>query len=135
MRAFYADWSNHLKTIDFDKLSQEGKVDYILFRTHLEHELRQLDIEARQLAEIQPLLPFAATIIDLEEARRSMEPIDSAKTAVTHINWKLVISQPFRALPDGTRAGWRIVPSPAVPATDDLHRAARKRCSGNQQPR
>ena len=60
-------------------MSQEGKVDYILFRTHLEHELRQLDIQGKQLAEIQPLIPFGKTIVEIEEARRRMEPIDSAK--------------------------------------------------------
>ena len=60
-------------------MSQDGKIDYILFKNHLEYELRQLDIQSRQLAEIEPLLPFAAKIIELEETRRRMEPIDSAE--------------------------------------------------------
>ena len=80
-RKFYSDALERIQKLDFDSMSQAGKVDYILFRSHLEHELRQLDIETKQLAEIQPLVPFAQTIIDLEEARRRMEPIDSAKTA------------------------------------------------------
>ena len=80
-RKFYSDTLERIQKLDFDSMSQAGKVDYILFRSHLEHELRQLDIETKQLAEIQPLVPFAQTIIDLEEARRRMEPIDSAKTA------------------------------------------------------
>jgi uncharacterized protein (DUF885 family) len=82
-RKFYSDALERIKDLDFDSMSQEGKVDYILFRNHLEHELRQLDIEAKQLAEIESLLPFAKSIVDLEEARRRMEPIDSAKTAAT----------------------------------------------------
>src|SRR4030081_1526430 len=64
-------------------MSQEGKVDYVLFRRHLAHELRQLDLEAKQQAEIEPLIPFGKTIIDFEESRRRMEPIDSAKAATT----------------------------------------------------
>ena len=80
-RKFYSDALERIQKLDFDAMSQAGKVDYILFRSHLEHELRQLDIETKQLAEIQPLVPFAQTIIDLEEARRRIEPIDSAKTA------------------------------------------------------
>jgi uncharacterized protein (DUF885 family) len=80
-KKFYHDWLISLQSLDFDSMSQDGKVDYILFKNHLEYELRQLDIQAKQLAEIQPLIPFAKTIIDLEEARRRMEPIESAKVA------------------------------------------------------
>lgn len=80
-RKFYAEALDRIKQLDFDRMSEEGKVDYLLFQSHLEHELRQLQIEEKQLAEVEPLLPFAKTIIDLEEARRRMEPMDSAKTA------------------------------------------------------
>ena len=82
-RKFYSDALERIQKLDFDSMNQEGKVDYILFRNHLEHELRQIDIEARQLVEIQSLVPFAKTIVDLEETRRRMEPIDSAKAAAT----------------------------------------------------
>jgi uncharacterized protein (DUF885 family) len=82
-RNLYNDWLASLQKLDFDSMSQDGKIDYILFKNHLEYELRQLDIQAKQLDEIQPLVPFAKTIIDFEETRRRMEPIDSAKTAAT----------------------------------------------------
>ena len=57
-RKFYADALERIQKLHFDSMSQEGKVDYILFRSHLEHELRQLDIEAKQMTEIAPLIPF-----------------------------------------------------------------------------
>ena len=82
-RQLYNDWLSSLQKLDFDSMSQDGKIDYILFKNHLEYELRQLAIQAKQLEEIQPLVPFAKTIIDFEEKRRRMEPIDSAKTAAT----------------------------------------------------
>src|SRR5687768_6170201 len=82
-KKYYTDWLASLNALDFDSMSQDGKVDYILFKTHLEYELRQLDIQAKQLSDIQPLIPFAKTIIDLEESRRRMEPINSAKVAST----------------------------------------------------
>ncbi|HEU4712039.1 MAG TPA: DUF885 family protein [Pyrinomonadaceae bacterium] len=82
-KKFYSDQLASLNAVNFDSMSQDGKVDYILFRNHLEYELRQIDIQAKQFAEIQPLIPFAKTIIDLEETRRRMEPIDSAKVAAT----------------------------------------------------
>lgn len=80
-KKFYSDWLASLQKLDFEQMSQDGKIDYLLFKNHLEYELRQLDIQARQISEIAPLLPFAKTIADLEEARRRMEPIDSAKAA------------------------------------------------------
>ena len=80
-RKFYSDALERIQKLNFDSMNQEGKVDYVLFRKHLEYELRQLDIQARQLGEIAELVPFAQRITDLEEARRRMEPIDSAKAA------------------------------------------------------
>ncbi len=82
-RKLFSDELSQIQNLNFDSMSQEGKVDYILFRNHLEHELRQLDIDAKQQAELEPLIPFARTIVDLEEARRRMEQLDSAKTATT----------------------------------------------------
>jgi uncharacterized protein (DUF885 family) len=102
-RKFYADALERIQKLDFDSMSQEGKADYVLFKNHLEHELRQLDIEEKQLAEIQPLIPFARTIVDLEEARRRMEPIDSAKAAATLTNLKKQIDDTRRVVDAGLR--------------------------------
>src|SRR5215210_7015819 len=82
-KKLYSDWLASLQTLDFDSMSEDGKIDYILFKNHLEYELRQLDIQSRQINEIEPLLPFAAKIIELEEARRRMETINSAQIAAT----------------------------------------------------
>ncbi len=104
-RKFYSDALERIQKLDFDSMSQEGKVDYILFRSHLEHELRQLDIEAKQLAEIEPLIPFAKTIVDLEEGRRRMEPIDSAKAATSLNNLRKQVDDRRRLVEAGLRAG------------------------------
>src|SRR5215208_771926 len=80
-KKFYSDWLASLQSLDFDSMGQDGKIDYLLFKNHLEYELRQLDIQSRQINEIEPLVPFATKIIELEEARRRMEPMDSARTA------------------------------------------------------
>jgi uncharacterized protein (DUF885 family) len=104
-RKFYSDALERIQKLDFDSMSQEAKVDYVLFKNHLEHELRQLDIEAKQLAEIQPLVPFSKTIVDLEEARRRMEPIDSAKTAATLNDLKKQVDETRRRVEAGLRGG------------------------------
>lgn len=81
MKLFYSDWQARLARLDFNRLSHDGQVDYLLFKNHLDHELRQLDLQAKQLAETEPLMPFARAIIELHEARRRMEPVNPQKTA------------------------------------------------------
>src|ERR1700754_961940 len=97
-RKFYEEWLASLKAQDFDSMSEDGKVDYVLFKNHLEYELRQLDIQGQQLSEIQPLIPFADTIINLEEARRRMEPINSAKIAATLTELRKQVDESRRAI-------------------------------------
>ena len=83
LEAFYAEQLRLLDGINFDALSQPGKVDYLLLRDRLTSEQRQLAAEARAEEEIAVLIPFQQTIIGLEEARRRMETIDPQKSAVT----------------------------------------------------
>ena len=82
-KQFYSDWLATIGKLNFDAMSQDGKVDYLLFRTHLEHELQQLELDAKAFAEITPLMPFAKTITELAEARRNMEKIEPFKIAST----------------------------------------------------
>ena len=101
-KKFYGDWLKSLQSLDFDSMSQDGKIDYLLFKNHLEYELRQLDIQSRQLSEIEPLVPFAAKIIELEETRRNMAPIDSAKAAATLNELRKQVDQQRRAVERNT---------------------------------
>src|ERR1051326_7338527 len=100
-KKFYGEWLASLKSVAFDSMSQDGKIDYLLFKNHLEYELRQLDIQAQQLAEIQTLLPFATTIIDLEEARRRMEPIKPGEIAGTLTELKKQVDDRRRVVEGG----------------------------------
>jgi uncharacterized protein (DUF885 family) len=103
-KKFYDEWLASLQSLDFDSMSQDGKIDYILFKNHLEYELRQLDIQARQISEIEPLVPFGTKIIELEEARRRMEPIDSAKIAATLNDLRKQVDDRRRAVELGLRS-------------------------------
>lgn len=70
---FYNDWLADLQKLEFDRLSQEDKIDFLLFENHLRNQLRQQQIRDKHEAEMSPLLPFAKTIVDLDESRRRME--------------------------------------------------------------
>jgi hypothetical protein len=106
-RQFYTDWLKAMQKLDFDSMRQAGKVDYVLFKNHLEYELRHLDIQSKQLAETEPLLPFAETITELEEARRRMEPINAAKLAATLTALKTQIEERRRLVELGLKSDGR----------------------------
>jgi len=103
-RKFYNEWLASLQSLNFDSMSQDGKIDYVLFKNHFEYELRQLDIQSRQISDIEPLLPFATKIIELEEARRRMEPMDSARTAATLNELRKQVDERRRAIELGLRS-------------------------------
>ena len=84
LRAFQEAWLKALAAIDFAKLSQEGKADYVLLRTHLEYQQALVGREERNERDIAPLVPFAQTITRLAEDRQKLEFItaDAARAAV-----------------------------------------------------
>ncbi len=81
LKKFYTEWLDRLPALNFDSFSEDGKIDYLLFQGHLQHELRQLDLATKNQAEAAPLVPFSPAIIDLEVARRRMDPVDGKKAA------------------------------------------------------
>ncbi|HZW31580.1 MAG TPA: DUF885 family protein, partial [Isosphaeraceae bacterium] len=98
VRDFTEQWLDRIGSLDFDRLSQDGKVDYLLLKNHLAHELRQLDLRAKQRAETNPLVPFARTILELDEARRALEPRDWSKVAGDLTRLTKEITEARRAL-------------------------------------
>ncbi len=107
MKRFYSDWLAVIAKLDFDAMGQDGRIDYLLFKNHLDHELRQLDLQTKALAETAPLVPFAQTITDLEDSRRRMEAIDSAKTAALFTKMARQIDGTTKGLEAGLTADAR----------------------------
>lgn len=81
--AFFDGQLRLLESFHFDAMSQSGKVDYLLLRSHIEGEQRQLAANAKEEAEVATILPFQQDIYGLEEARRRMETLDEKKAAAT----------------------------------------------------
>lgn len=91
LKKFFQTAQGALAAKNFDSLSQDGKVDYIVFRNGLEHELRTLDRETAEQAETAAYLPFSATVFSLEEARRKMGQVEgpAAAKALTELNTQI----------------------------------------------
>jgi hypothetical protein len=83
MRQFYEAWRAAIQPIQFDSLPQEGRIDYLLFRNKLDHEIRQLDLNRKRSEEIADLTPFAPAIVELKEARQRVDPLDPSAAAAT----------------------------------------------------
>jgi uncharacterized protein (DUF885 family) len=81
LEKFYADTLAQLAAMNFDALSQEDKVDYLLLKNHVTAGQHRLALEKRRTEEIMPLLPFAATIEDMMEKKRLMQHPDAEKDA------------------------------------------------------
>lgn len=101
LRGFYRAWQSALGRLDFDRLSQQGRVDYILLNNRLTYELRLLDREERSFAETAALVPFAGAVAALEEARRGMLTVDPRDAAATVARLAADIDQVRRAVEAG----------------------------------
>lgn len=66
MREFYSTWLKRVGEIDFDKLGQEGKVDYVLLSNYLKHQLALIDRREKQRSEMAALIPFADRLLALQ---------------------------------------------------------------------
>jgi uncharacterized protein (DUF885 family) len=83
MREFYVGWRARLRELDFDKLGQEGKVDYVLLDNYAKHQVDLLDRQDKLRADAAPLLPFADRLLGLQDRRRNLESIDARNAART----------------------------------------------------
>ena len=81
MKQFQEEWRAALEALDFDSLGQPGRIDYVLLRNEIEHELRELEIRDERAAEMLPLIPFGRTIVAAQEARRRLDPVDPVRVA------------------------------------------------------
>jgi uncharacterized protein (DUF885 family) len=79
--ALYNAWIGELRRLDFERLDHESQIDYLLFENHLRDELRLLDLRVKRQEEMAPLLPFAKTIVELDEARLRKELPNGEKQA------------------------------------------------------
>ena len=79
--------ADRLGEVDFEKLSQEGKVDYLLLQNRLGHDLSLLGREEARFREMQALLPFAAAIMDLHERQRRMETVAGERPRAPWRGW------------------------------------------------
>ncbi len=81
LHRFNAEYQQRLGDVDFSSLDQAGKVDYLLFRTHLEYERKNTASERTRTAEALAMVPWVRPVVEMIEARQRVEPMDPAAAA------------------------------------------------------
>jgi uncharacterized protein (DUF885 family) len=117
---FYRRQSDALNGIDFDKLDQAGRIDYLLLRNKIDFESKQLAHQKEHAEEIASLIPFAQPIIGLEEARARLDPMDAEQSAKTLAAIGKQVSEAIKNLDAAIKAMSQSAQKPVL-----LDRAAR----------
>ena len=103
-REYYRGWQARLRELDFNSLSQQGRIDYVLLNHSLRHSLALLDREEKMWAESAPVLPFGNDIFTLVDARRRMEKVDPQKAALTLVGLSKKVEDVSKAVIAGLQA-------------------------------
>jgi len=70
---FLSDEQSVLQAMNFEALSDQDKLDYLLLQNRLTLDTHELTIEEKRLKEMQPLLPFTETIENFMEGLRLVQ--------------------------------------------------------------
>ena len=107
MRRFYGDWAETLRALPFDSFDQASRIDYLLLNNRLRYEISRLDAIARRLAAIRQIVAFGDVVLDLDAARRRMEPVKPEASARSLSIMLKDLAAVRRTLDDGQGAGDR----------------------------
>lgn len=83
MESFNQDYLKTLQAQNYEALSEDGKIDYVLFRNYLEKQLAELDLEKRDFMSIQSVVAFGKPLEDFVVARRRAKQPDSQALAAS----------------------------------------------------
>lgn len=83
MESFNQDYLKTLQAQKYEALSEDGKIDYVLFRNYLEKELATLDLDKRDFMKVQSVVAFGKPLEDFVIARRRAKQPDSQALAAS----------------------------------------------------
>jgi hypothetical protein len=70
MESFNRDYLKTLQAQNYGSLSEDEKIDYVLFRNYLEKQLAELDLEKRDFMQIQSVIAFGKPLESFVVGRR-----------------------------------------------------------------
>ncbi|MDX1985006.1 MAG: DUF885 family protein, partial [Bryobacteraceae bacterium] len=81
LAAFDQSWLDALNGVNYEKLDVDGRIDYTLFRDHLQFQIRESARQQQRIAAVGHLLPFAPALLGLEQDRQAMRFAEPERAA------------------------------------------------------
>ena len=120
---FYAEWQQRLHELDFAELDQDGRVDYLLLKNEIRYQTESLTHNEDRDKAIQTLVPFGTAIVELHEARKRFEQIDSQAVAGQLVELKKQIDDLTSAVEKDELTSEPHIAHRAVRTIEELRRA------------
>ena len=123
---FDATWLSLLDKAPFETLDVDGRVDYILLQKTIHRDQSRRDLMRRRLTEMNGVIPFAATILTLDDNLRRFDFVDGASAAAALTQ----VADQIRSLTDQVNAGKLTAPATtamrASRTIESLHRTMKR---------
>ena len=81
LKRFDMSWQAALSKVSVDRLTPLAKDDLQSLKSTIDGNLKQLETDTAAIAELTPVIPFAPTIVRLNEARMRMQDVNSQQSA------------------------------------------------------
>ncbi len=105
LKRFDLDWQAALRTLDRAGLTETARADLVSLENTIAGNLRTLDDDAKAIAEVMPLVPFAPEITAVIEHRIRMGDMDARKAAASMELVRKQIAGVRQKLEDGLKPG------------------------------
>jgi uncharacterized protein (DUF885 family) len=126
MESFNQEYLKSLQAQKYDALSEDGKIDYVLFRNYLEKELATLDLEKRAFTEVQAVIAFGKPLEDFVTARRRAKQPNSQELAATWNQVSKSVDTQLKALPNSAKYDSWQKADLAASAVESLNRVTKE---------
>lgn len=125
-RAFDKTWLELLDKVPFDSLDGDGRIDWLLLRARISDDLAQQDLASRRRTEMAPLVPFADSILVLDDNLRHMDFITGQAAAARVTAIADQIDKLTASINSGNLKASPIIGRRAAHATESLRRTLKE---------
>lgn len=105
LKRYDLDWQAALQALDRSGLSGSARADLASLEKTVTDNLRTLDEEAKAIAEVMPLVPFAPEITKVIEHRLRMGDMDARKAAASMERVRKLVADVRQRLEEGLKPG------------------------------
>ena len=126
MESFTQDYLKTLQAQPYATLSEDGKIDYVLFRNYLEKELATLDLDKRDFMQVQSAVTFGKPLEDFVSARRRSKQPDAQALAASWNEVAKAVDARLKALPAASKYDSWQKADLAAQTVESLHKVTKE---------